>query len=73
MNIIEQISFLRKRALLERQMGTNQCLNNNSAGPLRLEKANIYDLCADSLAMYEGEVRALKTELASYKKKEKDE
>jgi hypothetical protein len=73
MKFIEQIEFLRNRALIERQMGTNQCLAKNSAGYLRLERANQFDLCADALVRQEGEIISLKAELASYKNKDKNE
>lgn len=63
----EFISFLRGRAQVERQMGTNQLLGGADAGKWRLDRANMYDKCADGYAILESQLVVCQRELESYK------
>lgn len=69
METVELVSFLRHRALVERQMGTNQMLSGADSGKWRLDRANNYDGCADALSQLECQIVNLKTEIANLKKK----
>jgi len=76
MDTIEMISFLRNRASVERQMGTNALIYGSDSGKWRLDRANNYDFCADHFAVMEsnkinleGQIKNLQNEIIKLKEK----
>ena len=76
MDTVEMISFLRNRASVERQMGTNSLISGSDSGKWRLDRANNYDFCADHFAVMEsnkinleGQIKNLQNEIIKLKEK----
>lgn len=71
----DMIGFLRSRAGIERQMGTNQLKCGDESGKMRLKRANSYDACGDHFAVMESNkvnlesrIKDLERQIAKLKK-----
>ena len=69
MSVTEYVSFLRERAQVERQCGTNQLLCGNEAGNWRISRGNQFDQCADGYAIMACTIANLETEIVNLKNK----
>lgn len=72
----ENIAFLRHRAAVERSLGTNALLCGDDAGKWRVDRANMFDKCADHFAVMEsnkvqleGQIKKLQEDIKELKDK----
>lgn len=61
------VIFLRERAIVERQQGTNQLMCGSESGKWRIDRANKFDECADGYAILQCSVVNLQSEISNLK------
>ena len=70
-NTSDLVGFLRNRASVERQMGTNQLMCGDETGKLRTDRANQFDGASDHFAVMQARIVVLESTVKSISEQNK--